>query len=222
MNASLAKEPTISAGQKITPFLWFDGQAEAAARFYTSIFPDSEVTRASPMIVNFRLCGLEFMGLNGGPHFKFTEAVSFFISCETQAEVDYFWDKILAGVPAEQRTVLEGLRRTIHAAAPGAEEYIGYGLAGFKLDGRPLVYFDAWKDHCAFYPASPATQEKFSDELKGLIASKGTIRFTPESPLPLALVKKLVLARVAENKAKSISQKSSTKTRTHKPKQETP
>jgi predicted 3-demethylubiquinone-9 3-methyltransferase (glyoxalase superfamily)/uncharacterized protein YndB with AHSA1/START domain len=98
----LARMPRISTGQKITPFLWFDGQAEAAARFYASIFPDSEVTSVSPMIVNFRLAGLEFMALNGGPHFKFTEAVSFFVSCETQAEVDFFWDKLSAGGSVQQ------------------------------------------------------------------------------------------------------------------------
>lgn len=98
----LARTPRVSTGQKITPFLWFDGQAEAAARFYASIFPDSEITNVSPMIVNFRLAGLEFMALNGGPHFKFTEAVSFFVSCETQAEVDYFWDKLSAGGSVQQ------------------------------------------------------------------------------------------------------------------------
>jgi predicted 3-demethylubiquinone-9 3-methyltransferase (glyoxalase superfamily)/uncharacterized protein YndB with AHSA1/START domain len=98
----LARTPRVSTGQRITPFLWFDGQAEAAARFYASIFPDSEITSVSPMIVNFRLAGLEFMALNGGPHFKFTEAVSFFVSCETQAEVNYFWDKLSAGGSVQQ------------------------------------------------------------------------------------------------------------------------
>jgi predicted 3-demethylubiquinone-9 3-methyltransferase (glyoxalase superfamily) len=87
---------------QITPFLWFDGHAEPAARFYASIFPDSEVTNVSPMIVNFRLSGQEFMGLNGGPHFKFTEAVSFFVSCETQEEVDYYWDKLSVGGSVQQ------------------------------------------------------------------------------------------------------------------------
>jgi predicted 3-demethylubiquinone-9 3-methyltransferase (glyoxalase superfamily)/uncharacterized protein YndB with AHSA1/START domain len=102
LEAFLAQTPMLSTGQKITPFLWFDGQAEAAARFYASIFPDSEVTGVSPMIVNFRLAGLEFMGLNGGPMFKFTEAVSFFVSCETQAEVDYYWDKLSEGGTIQQ------------------------------------------------------------------------------------------------------------------------
>lgn len=108
-------------------------------------------------------------------------------------------DDYLAGASAGQRVVLEKLRRAIHAAAPGAEEYIGYGLAGFKLKGRPLVYFGAWEKHCALYAASPVTQKKFQKELKGFEQSKGTIKFTPEKPLPLALVKKLVKARIAEN-----------------------
>jgi predicted 3-demethylubiquinone-9 3-methyltransferase (glyoxalase superfamily) len=87
---------------KITPFLWFDGRAEEAARFYSSIFPDAEITDVSPMIVNFRLAGQEFMALNGGPEFKFNEAVSFFVSCETQAEVDHYWDKLSEGGSVQQ------------------------------------------------------------------------------------------------------------------------
>jgi len=108
-------------------------------------------------------------------------------------------DEYLAGASAGQRAVLEKLRRAIHAAAPGAEEYIGYGLAGFKLNGRPLVYFGAWEKHCALYAASPAIQKKFQKELKDFEQSKGTIKFTPEQPLPVPLVKKLVKARIAEN-----------------------
>jgi uncharacterized protein YdhG (YjbR/CyaY superfamily) len=108
-------------------------------------------------------------------------------------------DEYLARVKPEQRAVLEKLRQTIHAAATGALEYIGYGLAGFKLNGRPLVYFGAWEKHCALYAASPAVQKKFQEELKGFEVSKGTIKFTPEKPLPMTLVKKLVKARVAEN-----------------------
>lgn len=111
-------------------------------------------------------------------------------------------DEYLADVAPAQRTVLEKLRRAIHAAAPGAEEYIGYGLAGFKHGGRPLVYFGAWENHCALYAASPKTQAEFQDALKGFEVSKGTIRFTVTKPLPLTLVKKLVKARVAENAAK--------------------
>jgi predicted 3-demethylubiquinone-9 3-methyltransferase (glyoxalase superfamily) len=94
----------VTTMQKITPFLWFDGQAEAAARFYVSLFPDSridKVTRApaeSPsgpagmvLTVEFTLAGTRFVGLNGGPLYKFTEAVSFHIACADQAEVDRLW-----------------------------------------------------------------------------------------------------------------------------------
>ena len=109
-------------------------------------------------------------------------------------------DEYLALTSPEQRAVLEKLRKTIRAAAPGAEEYIGYGLAGFKFNGRPLVYFGAWEKHCALYAASPAIQKKFQKELEGFEQSKGTIRFTPENPLPTALVKALVKARISENR----------------------
>jgi len=112
-------------------------------------------------------------------------------------------DEYLARATPKHRALLEKLRRAIHAAAPGAEEYIGYGLAGFKLHGRPLVYLGAWENHCALYAASPSTQNQFRDELKGFAVSKGTIQFTTEKPLPVALVKKIVRARAAENAVKS-------------------
>ena len=108
-------------------------------------------------------------------------------------------DEYLALAKPEQRGVLEKLRQTIHAAAPGAQECIGYGLAGFKFDGRPLVYFGAWEKHCALYAASPAIQKKFQKELQAFAHSKGTIRFTAEKPLPPSLVRALVKARIAEN-----------------------
>ena len=88
--------------QKITPFLWFDGQAEAAAKFYTSIFRNSKILSVSPMSATFQLAGQKFIALNGGPQFKFTEAISFFVSCETQQEVDYFWKKLSAGGRPQQ------------------------------------------------------------------------------------------------------------------------
>ena len=95
--------------RKITPFLWFDSQAEEAATFYTSVFPDSKITAVtrygesgpgpagSVMTVAFELDGQPFTALNGGPHFKFTEAVSFVVHCETQPEVDEFWTKLSEG-----------------------------------------------------------------------------------------------------------------------------
>ncbi len=94
--------------QRITPFLWFDGQAEAAAQFYVSIFPNSKITAAtrygeagpgpkgSVMTIGFELDGLPFTGLNGGPVFKFTEAISLVVHCETQAEVDHYWERLTA------------------------------------------------------------------------------------------------------------------------------
>lgn len=82
---------------KITPFLWFDGRAEEAARFYTSIFKNSRIDSLSPMSATFHLNGQKFIALNGGPQFKFTEAISFFIDCRTQDEVDELWEKLSAG-----------------------------------------------------------------------------------------------------------------------------
>jgi len=98
--------------QGINPFLWFDSQAEEAAKFYVSIFKDSTIEKityypdeaakkigrgpGSVMTVEFRLNGVEFVALNGGPNFKFTEAVSFVVMCDTQEEVDYYWEKLTA------------------------------------------------------------------------------------------------------------------------------
>lgn len=79
---------------RITPFLWFDGQAEAAAKFYTAIFENSKILDSSPMCVTFELAGQRFMALNGGPHYKLTEAISFFVRCDTQKEIDYYWRKL--------------------------------------------------------------------------------------------------------------------------------
>jgi len=94
---------------KITPFLWFDGQAEEAMLFYTSIFKNSKVMHVSrlgeggkALSVNFQLEGQELMAYNAGPEFKFTEAISFFVSCETQAEVDELWAKLTEGGEAVQ------------------------------------------------------------------------------------------------------------------------
>lgn len=81
----------------ITPFLWFDGRAEEAARFYTSIFKDSRIDSLSPMSATFHLNGKKFIAFNGGPHFTFTEAISFFVDCRTQDEVDELWEKLTAG-----------------------------------------------------------------------------------------------------------------------------
>lgn len=88
------------ARQKITPCLWFDGKAEEAASYYTSIFPDSAIRDVTPgpdgsaLVVSFQLAGLQYLALNGGPHFQFNEAISLSIDCESQAEVDELWEKL--------------------------------------------------------------------------------------------------------------------------------
>lgn len=81
----------------ISTCLWFDGQAKAAATFYCSIFTDSRITGENPMVVTFEINGSKFMGLNGGPHFTFNEAVSFVITCDTQEEIDHYWNKLTEG-----------------------------------------------------------------------------------------------------------------------------
>jgi uncharacterized protein YdhG (YjbR/CyaY superfamily) len=111
-------------------------------------------------------------------------------------------DEYLAPLSADKRAALERLRKAIRAAAPKAEEYIGYGLAAFRLDGKPLVAFGASAKHCAFYPMSSATVDDHRDALAGYDTSKGTIRFPADKPLPAALVRKLVKARIAENQAR--------------------
>ena len=76
------------------PCLWFDGQAKAAADYYCSIFKNSKIMEENPIVVNFELNGNKFMALNGGPKYKFTPATSFVIECETQEEIDYYWNKL--------------------------------------------------------------------------------------------------------------------------------
>jgi len=100
--------------QKITPFLWFDDNAEEAVNFYVSLFADSKVNNITRygeggpgpegqiMTASFELHGQEFMALNGGPHFTFSPAISFFVNCETQEEVDELWEKLLEGGEAQQ------------------------------------------------------------------------------------------------------------------------
>ena len=81
----------------IYPCLWFDGNAKEAAQFYCGVFKNSKITSENPMVVICDLNGRKFMFLNGGPHFKFNEAVSFVIDCETQADIDYYWEKLTEG-----------------------------------------------------------------------------------------------------------------------------
>jgi predicted 3-demethylubiquinone-9 3-methyltransferase (glyoxalase superfamily) len=88
---------SMTTTQRITPFLWFDGTAEEAMNFYVSIFKNSKVGSVSPHSVTFELDGQKFMALNGGPQFHFTPAISFFVNCETQEEIDELWEKLSAG-----------------------------------------------------------------------------------------------------------------------------
>ena len=113
--ASDTQRTNVKGGAMITPCLWFDGQAEEAAKFYVSLFPDSLIDKVvkapadfpsgkkgDVLVVDFTLMGRKFSGLNGGPYFKFNEAVSFTIPCENQAEVDRYW-KALSAVPESEQ-----------------------------------------------------------------------------------------------------------------------
>jgi uncharacterized protein YdhG (YjbR/CyaY superfamily) len=107
-------------------------------------------------------------------------------------------DAYLASVPLGAREALQRLRKAISAAAPRAEEGSSYGLPAFRLEGRPLVCYGAATHHCSFYPMSPAVIRAHAEDLQGYETSKGTIRFTADKPLPPALVRKLVKARIVE------------------------
>ena len=108
-------------------------------------------------------------------------------------------DEYLAALGSDKRAALERLRRNIRAAVPKAEECISYKLPAFRLDGKVLVWFGTGANHCAFYPG--AVLEAHTDELEDYDVSKGTIRFQPANPLPAALVRKLVRARIAKDAA---------------------
>lgn len=104
----------------------------------------------------------------------------------------------MAGLPDASRAALEKLRKTIKAAAPLATETISYGMPAFKDRGRILGYYAAFKDHYSLFPASKQVIADHEEELKPYFTSKGTIRFEPGKPLPVALVKKIVEARLAD------------------------
>lgn len=115
-------------------------------------------------------------------------------------------DEYLARVPPKFRPALERLRKTIRAAAPDAEEYIGYGMPAFRQEGY-LVYYAAFKDHCSLFVASDTVRRQFSAELKPFERGKGTLHFTPERPIPARLVTRIVKARLAENAARRSKKK---------------
>jgi len=109
-------------------------------------------------------------------------------------------DEFLTHLSADKRAALEKLRRTIHATVPKAEECINYGVPAFRLNGKLLVAFGAGAAHCSFYPGALPI-EVHQDELQGYSTSKGTVRFPADSPLPAALVRKLVKTRLAQHTA---------------------
>src|SRR2546422_8388392 len=111
-------------------------------------------------------------------------------------------DEYLAAVPKEARATLEKLRKTIKAAAPRATEVISYQMPMYKHHGM-VIGFAAFKDHCSLFPGS-AVMDAHKEELKRYDTSKGTIRFPAHKPLPAALMRKLVKARIAENKAREM------------------
>ena len=107
-------------------------------------------------------------------------------------------DATLAALPPDQRAALQSLREAIAAAAPEAEEAISYGMPAFRYHGRSLVSYAAFKAHCSFFPMSAVMIEAHADELTGFATAKGTLRFTPEHPLPSDLVERLVRERMAQ------------------------
>jgi uncharacterized protein YdhG (YjbR/CyaY superfamily) len=110
-------------------------------------------------------------------------------------------DEYLAPLTNDKRAALEKLRRAIRSAAPKAEECISYGIPAFRLDGKMLVAFGIGAKHCAFY-AGAFPVKAHEDELRAYDTSKGTIRFPPDNPLPVTLVRKLIKSRIAEYAAR--------------------
>ena len=107
-------------------------------------------------------------------------------------------DDYLAHVPPDQRNALERVRRAIHDIAPGVDECISYSLPAFRLHGKLVAGFGATATHCAYYPMSGSVVEKLKPKLRGYETSKGAIRFQPDKPLPVALIRQLLRARVQE------------------------
>jgi predicted 3-demethylubiquinone-9 3-methyltransferase (glyoxalase superfamily) len=137
--------------QRIVPHLWFDKEAREAAEFYVSVFPDSKITSVTTLhdtpsggvdVVSFELSGQAFMAISAGPMFKFNESVSFIVDCKTQAEIDYYWEKLSAVPEAEQCGWLKDNAGARHAGAGGAshaslpaDEEAGHRGVGASLRG---------------------------------------------------------------------------------------
>ena len=120
-------------------------------------------------------------------------------TAETSAETV---EQYLARVPEPARTTLSKIRASVRAAAgPEATEVISYGMPGFRYKGM-LVWYAAFKEHCSFFPGNSSLIEEFGEDLAGYSTAKGTIRFPLDKPLPAALIKKIVRARMAENEAR--------------------
>jgi len=111
-------------------------------------------------------------------------------------------DEYITAQPEEYRVLLDTIRQVIITAAPNATEYIGYGMPGYKLNKRPLVYFALFKHHVGFY-ATPSGHEEFKEELSKYKQGKGSVQFLLDKTLPLTLIKKIVKFRVKENQTKN-------------------
>lgn len=107
-------------------------------------------------------------------------------------------DEYLAGLSPENHAALQKVRRAVHAAAPGVEECISYGMPAFRLNGKLIAGFKAAADHCSFHPMSGDTVATLKADLAGYETSRGTIRFSTRTGLPAPLIRKLVKARIAE------------------------